>query len=62
MNVVQPSSLNRQDVHPTNQIRLLYIISSIKIAEIDESEFSLEVEDFVGFTAPSLPHWMQKTV
>lgn len=37
----------------------LYIISGKGIAEIDDDELEVTAGDFLGFTAPSLPHSMK---
>ena len=37
----------------------IYIISGRGIAEIGEEQFEVEAGDFMGFTAPSLPHCLK---
>jgi len=37
----------------------IYIISGRGVAEIGDTEFEVEAGDFMGFTAPSLPHSMK---
>ncbi len=37
----------------------IYIISGRGVAEIGDMEFEVEAGDFMGFTAPSLPHSMK---
>jgi uncharacterized cupin superfamily protein len=56
---VEPGKETTQFHFHHQEEEFIYIISGRGIAEIGESEFLVEAGDFMGFTAPSLPHCMK---
>ncbi len=56
---VEPGKETTQFHFHHQEEEFIYIISGRGIAEIGESEFSVEAGDFMGFSAPSLPHCMK---
>lgn len=56
---VEPGKKTTQFHFHHQEEEFIYIISGRGIAEIGESEFFVEVGDFMVFTAPSLPHCMK---
>lgn len=56
---VEPGKESTQFHFHHQEEEFIYIISGKGIAEIGEAEFEVEVGDFMGFTAPSLPHCLR---
>ena len=56
---VEPGKETTQFHFHHQEEEFIYIISGRGIAEIGEAEFEVEAGDFMGFTAPSLPHCMK---
>lgn len=53
---VEPGQETTQFHFHHQEEEFIYIISGRGIAEIGEEQFEIEAGDFMGFTAPSLPH------
>lgn len=56
---VEPGTETTQFHFHHQEEEFIYIISGKGIAEIGEEFFVVEAGDFMGFTAPSLPHSMR---
>lgn len=56
---VEPGKETTQFHFHHREEEFIYIISGKGIAEIGEEQFEVEAGDFMGFTAPSLPHCMK---
>ncbi len=53
---VEPGKETTQFHFHHQEEEFIYIISGRGIAEIGEEQFEVQAGDFLGFTAPSLPH------
>ncbi len=56
---VEPGKETTQFHFHHQEEEFIYIISGRGIAEIGDEQFEVETGDFMGFTAPSLPHCMK---
>jgi uncharacterized cupin superfamily protein len=58
---VEPGKETTQFHFHYHEEEFIYIISGKGIAQIGEQEIEIAAGDFMGFTAPSLPHAMKNT-